>query len=329
MKLSRILIAATGAELSLAAGLLGLLGLAGAWSNLLDVFNHIAPLVLASGLLGALLARLALPVGASRRLVLVCAAVGILAPAVQMTPDLFAAIRGLVPAKAGGPPLKVLTFNVWVDDLSPRASADQILASGADVVLMQEAAGPMSSQFARIRTVYPYMAACQRVWVCGQAIFSKRPITRWGALAPRLPVQPDALGVVWARIVAPDGRPVTLATTHFNWPIPPEQQATQRAKLARYLATMPKDDMIVSGDLNTTPWSFGLRRLDRALRPLSRRTHALFSWPANTARIRQPFPLPLMPIDHIYTGPQWRTLSLKRLPRAGSDHYAVMATLTR
>jgi endonuclease/exonuclease/phosphatase (EEP) superfamily protein YafD len=261
--------------------------------------------------------------------VLALAAVGVLAPAAQMAPDLFGAIRALVPAKAGGSPLRVLTFNVWVDDLQPRRSADQIIASGADVVLLQEAAGPMSTQFARIRAAYPYMAACERVWVCGQVIFSKRPITAWGALVPRPPVQPDALGVVWARIQAPDGRPATLVTTHFNWPIPPGQQATQRAKLARYLATMPKDDMVVTGDLNTTPWSFGLRRLDKALSPLARQTHALFSWPANTARIRQPFPLPLMPIDHIYTGPQWRTLSLKRLPRAGSDHYAVMATLTR
>ena len=329
MKLSRILIAATGAELSLGAGLVGLLGLGGAWSNLLDAFNHIAPLVLATGLLGALLARLALPDAPSRRLVLVCAAIGVLAPAAQMAPDFLAAARGLVPARPGGPPLKILTFNVWVDDTAPKASADQIMASGADAVLMQEAAGPMSTQFARIRTVYPYMAACTPVWVCGQVIFSKRPIAAWGALVPRPPLQPDALGVIWARVQAPDGKPVTLVTTHFNWPVPPGQQATQRAKLARYLSAMNKDDMVVTGDLNTTPWSFGLRRLDKDLRPLARQTHALFSRPANTARIRQAFPLPLMPIDHIYTGPQWRPLALKRLPRAGSDHYAVMATLTR
>jgi endonuclease/exonuclease/phosphatase (EEP) superfamily protein YafD len=87
--------------------------------------------------------------------------------------------------------------------------------------------------------------------------------------------------------------------------------------------------MILSGDFNSTPWSFALRRLDGGLAPLTRRTHAFFSWPANVARMRKAFPLPLMPIDHVYAGPDWRTAGLRRLPRSASDHYAVMATFVR
>jgi endonuclease/exonuclease/phosphatase (EEP) superfamily protein YafD len=329
VRLSRILIAATGAELCIGAGLVGLLGLGGYWSGLLDGFNHIAPVVLATAILGAALARLALPKAASRRLVLACAVAGVLAPAANMAPDLSAAALGLLPQKPGGAPLRVLHFNVWTENFDPRRTAQAIIDSGADVVLMQEGAGTMSSQFGRIRAAYPYQAACRRLWVCGQVIWSKRPIERWGALVPRPPLQPDSLGVVWARITAPDGKPALLVTTHLNWPVPPGQQASQRAKLVRYLATLPKDDMILSGDFNSTPWSFALRRLDGGLRPLDRKTRAYFSWPANVARMRRAFPLPLMPIDHVYAGPNWRTTKLRRLPRQASDHYAVMASFSR
>jgi endonuclease/exonuclease/phosphatase (EEP) superfamily protein YafD len=38
---------------------------------------------------------------------------------------------------------------------------------------------------------------------------------------------------------------------------------------------------------------------------------------------------PVLAIDHIYAGPAWRTLAVSRLPRTGSDHYGVVASLAR
>lgn len=329
VKLSRILIAATGAEFSLLAGLIGVLGLCGAWSGALDALNHAAPLTLFLGVAGYGLTRAALPKESSRKLILRWAMVGVLTPAAQMAPDIVGAAQGLVPPKPAGAPFKVLHFNVWSENFDPKATAESIVASGADVVLMQEGAGPASTRFSRIREAYPYMASCKIFWICGQAIFSKRPITAWGALQPQPPLQQDSLGVVWAKTTAPDGKPVTLVTTHFSWPILVEEQAAQRAKLVRYLAGAPKQGMILSGDLNSTPWSFALRDLDDRLKPMTRRTRAYFSWPANAARIRKPVPLPFMPIDQLYAGPEWRTLKLQSLPRTGSDHYGVLVTLSR
>jgi endonuclease/exonuclease/phosphatase (EEP) superfamily protein YafD len=329
VKLSRILAAATGAELSVLAGLAGLSGLFGAWSGRLDVINHAAPLVLVLGLLGGLLAWLALPKDASRRVVLALAVIGVLAPAAQMAPDFARALPGLIPPKPKGAPFTVLHFNVWNENFDPERTVDQIIASGADVVMMQEGSGPVSTQFKRLRAVYPYMSSCRPLWLCGQAVFSKRPITMEGSLRPRPPLQQDSLAVVWVRTTAPDGKPVTVATTHFSWPILVREQASQRDKLVRYVATLPKEGLILSGDLNSAPWSFGLRGLDARLRPLTRRTLALFSWPAVAARVRQPIPAPFMPIDHVYAAPEWRTLKLRRLPRSGSDHYAVLAVFSR
>ena len=59
---------------------------------------------------------------------------------------------------------------------------------------------------------------------------------------------------------------------------------------------------------------------------LERRTKALFSWPAY---LGAKVPFPFLPIDHVYAGKAWRTVSVKRGPRLGSDHYPVFVTLAR
>ena len=57
---------------------------------------------------------------------------------------------------------------------------------------------------------------------------------------------------------------------------------------------------------------------------------ALFSWPAAAFtrwNIRAPFPV--LAIDHVYAGAAWRTVSVRRGPRLGSDHYPVVVVLAR
>lgn len=85
--------------------------------------------------------------------------------------------------------------------------------------------------------------------------------------------------------------------------------------------------MIIAGDFNSTPWSFARRRDDRDF-GLIRRTRALFTWPAEKiSHNRLPAPFPYLPIDHVYAGPGWATVSVERGPRLGSDHYPVVVTL--
>jgi len=88
-----------------------------------------------------------------------------------------------------------------------------------------------------------------------------------------------------------------------------------------------KDRLIIVGDFNSTPWSFGRRRDDARLGVL-RRTRNLFSWPAErVSHNKLPAPFPVLPIDHIYAGRGWATVSVRRGPRLGSDHYPVVAVL--
>ncbi|MEO6380376.1 MAG: endonuclease/exonuclease/phosphatase family protein [Caulobacteraceae bacterium] len=324
----RIILAATAFETSTGAAVLALLALCGAWSPWLDALTHFAPMILMLGLLAVGLGLIALR-GRSRRVVLGLAALGVAVPTALMAPDLAARTwQGLHPAPAGKAPLKVLTFNTWTENFAPEQTLDVILKSGADVVALQEDEA-LILQNDRINAVYPYRAECDPPWACGSVILSKRPITAKGHVQRSELLRRHDFEAVWATTPAPDGQPVTVMTTHFAWPIPPEAQAGQRRGLIEHTRALADPNLIVTGDLNSTPWSFAMRGVDAGMAPLTRRTRALFSWPANVARLNRPFPAPLAPIDHIFAAPIWRTVSIGRLERAGSDHYGVLAVFSR
>lgn len=100
-----------------------------------------------------------------------------------------------------------------------------------------------------------------------------------------------------------------------------EGHAENSARLLQLMKDQPRERAILVGDFNSTPWSFARRREDAAL-GMERRTHALPTWPANGL-----FGLAFLPIDHVYAGSAWDTVSITRGPRLGSDHYPVVAVL--
>ncbi len=82
----------------------------------------------------------------------------------------------------------------------------------------------------------------------------------------------------------------------------------------------------MAGDFNSTQWSFRQRAVDASF-ALERRDHLIPTWPARLPMLHgAPFPVPLMPIDHVYAGPRWKTVRIVRGPRMGSDHYPLIAT---
>jgi endonuclease/exonuclease/phosphatase (EEP) superfamily protein YafD len=134
---------------------------------------------------------------------------------------------------------------------------------------------------------------------------------------------------IWGETTAPDGGPVWVLTTHYVWPAPPGEQASQRAKLAGIVGGLDRSNLVIAGDMNLAPWTAALRRQDSDFEPLERRTHGVFTWPAMIARFDRPAPFAILPIDQLYASPVWKTLAVQRLPRAGSDHYGVLVTLAR
>lgn len=318
MGIARAILAATAVEcaaLGSALSVVSLFGFRGGWP---DVVAQFAPFWLAISLLAVLIAWPALAGFGGRALVLALAAVGVAGSAGLIAPELLRS----VPKWVGAPPANtftLVTYNIWGLNPAPAATIAQVLAQNADVVALQEMQtlpeGPLQS----LKAVYPYQATCPQP--CDVGLFSRRPWTALGEVSGGR--------LVFGVTTTADGAPVTIATTHFPWPLPTAGGARQGQELVRFVDGAQRPDLIVTGDFNLTPWSWTLRRLDAALAPLTRRERAVFTWPATIARLNLAAPFAFLPIDHVYAGPAWRTVAVRRLPRGSSDHYGLKVVLAR
>ncbi|WP_297510243.1 endonuclease/exonuclease/phosphatase family protein [uncultured Caulobacter sp.] len=310
----------TALMLGLVGAGMGLACLGGAFSDKLDAFTHAAPLWLAMGVgalaLGGLFAR-----GGERWVMVGLGLATLLACAVLMLPEYAAAwrFRGATPAPSD---LKIIQFNVWRDNRTPGKSIDWVLAQDADVVVMEEGGGDALPIIRALKAAYPF-ASCDRSALCETWIFSrKKMLARGGA-----PTDPPYLSGAWATLADANG-PFTVAGVHYTWPVPAGPQQAQARKLVQMLAPFDQKSLILTGDFNSTPWSFSLKRQDKAL-GLRRWTRALPSWPAGRFSRVMAAPAPFLPIDHVYAGARWRAVRIERGPALGSDHRPVMVTLRR
>lgn len=315
------------ASLAAALSVMGVLSAGGAWSDALDLLNHATPLFLAGGLLATAIGCWRPRMAGARGLVALGLA-GAVAAGWRVAPELMA-----TPPDGPSPPgphVTVLTQNVWDANRDPHGTARALAASGADIILLQELQNPHARLVARdLERVYPYSADCTLVnrW-CSLAIVSRLPISAWryhqgGWKAPDW----DRLVLVQATIDSPGLPRFEVVSSKLAHPYTGDLQRTQIPRLVARIRGLDQDHAILAGDFNLTPWSFALARIDRSL-DLVRRTHGLATWPN-----RLPFgpapavPAPVLPIDQVFAGKAWRTLSVARGPRTGSDHYGVMVTL--
>lgn len=308
--------------LVLAAGVAvaSLIAQGGRFSDRLDVATHFTPLWLAGALIAALIWGLTGRRGRSTPLL---ALIAVLTALSLMTPELAGAGK-TGGGKVDGEVLTIVQFNLWGRNRDPRATAAWILETDPDIVVVEEGFARSGGVTGALRKRYPHRTTCAEPRPCSTMILAKRRPIREGGLSTA--VSPAHLSGAWATFAADQG-PFTVVGAHYTWPYPagPQQQMTLR--LSRVLERFPRDRLIVAGDFNSTPWSFSLRRQDR-LFGLERRTRSLASWPAGDfSRLHVAAPFPVFPIDHVYAGESWRTVSVKRGPKLGSDHYPVVIRL--
>lgn len=289
----------------------------GRWSVRLDILTHFAPLLLAIVLLTLVYGLLFAERGSKLPLVLI-SAVGVIAAAALILPEY---LQRATPDAARGrdDEIKLIQFNAWGRNHDQDATIAWLKAQSPDILVVEEASiiGPKLKA-----GLAGYHVSCG---ACSVMIFSKaRPVAR------DVPV-PASDGRIRPPIAGATFRDrhgeFTVFGTHYTWPIYGGWQQAQGRVIARLLRQFPKDRLILSGDFNSTPWSFSRRRED-AMFGIERRTRGLFSWPAGRiSGLGVETPFPLLPIDHVYAGPGWRTVAVERGPRLGSDHYPVIVTL--
>jgi endonuclease/exonuclease/phosphatase (EEP) superfamily protein YafD len=328
MRLWRILAIATTAELAVLCAFMGVAGVAGAWSETLDLANVLAPVWLACGLMAAALAPVLLHPCRARRLIVGLGLVGALASGSRIAVEVAGGVaQPKAPMEASA--FKVLTLNAWQNNVAPEATLAAILAAGPDAVMIQEWRGPFARVLPALEAAYPTRTRCR-----GRAgdliILSRLPGRAAGCLGEvGSRRSPEDIEAVWLTLDLPGGGAATLVTTHLGWPVPPGRQVRQSAALAAFVSRFDSEGLILAGDFNTVPWTYAMGRQDRRLQPLVRRTRGFPTWPARLPRLEATFPVPFLPIDHIYASSTWRSAAITRVKTSGSDHYGVLAILTR
>jgi len=312
------------AALPLASGcaLAALAGLGGGLSDWLDIPTHFAPLWAIGGAAAAALSLFGLP-EFPRRAVLVYAALAITASGLLVVPEYLAKS----PKAAIDAPrqVRLVQFNAWGKrNADYDGSLAWLLQSNADVIVMPEP--PRQLIDGMKKGGYHLSCFDAANTYCAVAILSREEPLRRGIVAHR-----DGRSfppLARATLHAPGGGSFTVVGAHFVWPTESHQQSWQRDRLGAVISQSgPHERLIVAGDFNSTPWSFARRHDDKAW-GLERRTRGLFSWPTRRVTVKgHGVPFPFLPIDHVYAGSDWRTVSVERGPMLGSDHYPVIATL--
>jgi endonuclease/exonuclease/phosphatase (EEP) superfamily protein YafD len=277
----------------------------------LDVLTHFTPIYLGAGGLGVMVAMFAAPGAWKTRLVLL-GAVAIGASLALIIPEL---ARPMTPAVAAGGPgqIKLIQYNIEREMDSIEATTRWIAAQNPDIVVIEDATAPFTRSLLRRA---PLHASCGQT--CSVTIFSRQAPS--AVEKPRRGRYGQGADTTVARFAGEPGDYVVVGV-HFTWPTQVFTHHENGRRLLQILEPMPKDRTILVGDFNSTPWSFARRR-DDGLLGMERRTRALFSWPA-----LPPPGFPILPIDHVYAGSDWKTVRIERGPRLGSDHYPVIATL--
>ncbi len=316
------LIRAVAFLIAAASALAATLGLGGAFSDRLDVFAQLTPFWLVGGLIAVVLQFIA---GGDGRLAFFSGAIAVVICAGLMAPELVAKATTRTGRGVGGE-LKIIQFNLWDHNKDPATTARWIASQNADIVVVEEAGEKGGEVIKKLAALYPYRAGCPEGDDCATLILSKVAPRESGDFA--WPGLGERHANAWATFG--EGADVfSVVGTHYPWPVPAGPLQTHCRKLATLLGRFDRDRLIVAGDFNATPWSFALRRQD-SLFGLERRTRMLATWPAaGITRRKLTTPLPLLAIDHLYAGAAWRTVSVTRGPRLGSDHYPVVVELER
>jgi endonuclease/exonuclease/phosphatase (EEP) superfamily protein YafD len=322
LNLASLFVRGTALMLALIGAGAGLAGLGGAFSDRLDALTHGAPVWLACSLFGLALA-LAFSRDDERRAIAGMAMAGVIAIAGVMAPELLSALHRPEQPAHDAQVLKVIQFNAWADNHDAKGTAAWLTAQNADIVVMEESGARAFPVVRALRAAYPYASPCSEKHGCDTRIFSRSPIVQNGVFQDGR----DGLTGAWTTLHDPRGD-FTVVGVHFVWPIPAGPWQRQSRRLVTAVARFSKDDMVLAGDFNSTPWSWGLRRQDKAL-GLQRRTRALASWPSGAFSRVVSAPFPILPIDQVYAGKAWKTVKVERGPVLGSDHRPVVVTLAR
>ena len=235
---------------------------------------------------------------------------------------------GPVPAASTGPRLVVMAQNFEVGDATRLASL--VRDSDVDVLVLTDVP-PWQLEAVKGTGIGQALPHSTLGHGTGSVVWSRYPITRDDIVSEGADSRLVTLDV-------PGMPPVELAAVH---PTPPYQEGGSRWStdwrrvLDRVGAAYDEEDatpVVVLGDFNATRDHAPMRLLEEmGLRDAGEQLNRglVATWPANGRERRLGLPVPaVVALDHVLTSPGLVPVDLVTSDAAGSDHRAVIATLT-
>lgn len=223
--------------------------------------------------------------------------------------------RDALVATPGKPLLKLLSFNILSGNPNGEGIARFVVGSGADVVVLMEAA-PIAPYVATLRTTYPYSAGCEEGARCGGVVILSR--------TPLADVSMQSLSGIWLnRLVTATteigGQEINLVAAHLVKPYFDEFAAEELAKLGAVIGRL-EGPVVLAGDFNAAAWSGAIDRLITRQQLLPGPGYPA-TWPVRLGPVG-------VPIDNIFTRAPLVIETVEAIADAmGSNHRGLMAEI--
>ncbi len=218
--------------------------------------------------------------------------------------------------------LSLLIWNVYQLNQQYKPFIKLVKEKQPDLLLLCETNAWWTGQLQEIRDLYPYHQEVPLENTYGMCLYARHPfeeVTVNGLLREDVPS-------IQATIVINEQHKITVFGVH---PIPPfPVYSTSKAPKDAELLLIAEEvrttnhPCIVFGDMNDVAWSnltTAFQKISRLLDP--RRGRGIM--PTFHAKL----PLMRIPIDQIFCSPDFRLISIERLPAMGSDHFPVFVNL--
>ncbi len=241
------------------------------------------------------------------------------------------------PPVADGPPLKIVSLNLWYENARFAETLDYLKTSGADVIGLTEVTPASKALLADLRTIYLHSVDCvDASVVCNVMLLSRLPIMNGFAGSAGAKLAYVARGdIEW------QGRRISIVTAHPMLPftpidyaplvdlLPPGDpspqlpgapqlwQSMQMAAIAEYTRTLAPDRVLM-GDFNSVAWG-RTQTAFRAASGLDNRGHFVPTWMLQLPWIFR------LPLDDVFTGGNLVVTRFEAGPDVGSDHAPIEA----
>ena len=219
--------------------------------------------------------------------------------------------------------ISILTANVLATNRKAAELIDLIRANRPDVIVTLESDQWWQLRLDALESDYPYTIKCPLDNLYGMHVYAKIPILE---SETKFLVEPDVPSM-HALVQLPSGQPIRIHFLHPSPPSPTENEASSERDaellvVAKSVAHSKKP-VIVTGDLNDVAWSATTRLFRKISGLLDPRVgRGMFNtFHADYWFIR-------WPLDHLFHSNHFRLSTMRRLPRFGSDHFALFTELS-